>query len=352
MAVGDSGNEVRAQVVLPAVDAERCVHGALPNASCRACVAVCPLGAFALDEDGLSLDTQACDGCGLCAGVCPQEAIDLDARMQPLLRPSGGVSTVFLACDRVAAVGEPGQVACVHGVSLSAVARCHAKGAQVFALARGECRDCPRNTAATIDDRVAQVSRLATDRGLPVMRVRECAIAVWRQERDEAAHMSRRSLFRAALKPTVAHAPPASALQPGAPAGVIVARRDAARVALMVPVIDRKACTACGACVEVCPHRVLSLKTTDQGAAYEIDATACTGCGICVDACDVGAVALQAWGPAHPQPVPLARGHCRHCGVTFHRVADEGGEGVPAGQQLCPICAKHPHHKSLYQVLP
>lgn len=350
MAVSDGRDEVRATVVQPAVDADRCVHGALPAASCRACAAICPRSAFVLDADGLAFDADLCDGCGLCVGACPQEAIDLGVRLQPLIRTVGRVSTVFVACDAVAKGNEPGQVACLHGISLPALARCHAKGAHAVALARGECRTCARNTSATIDDRLVQVSLLARDRGLPTLSARYLPIGAWRAERDEAAGMSRRALFRAAVEPPPKAAPPAAVLVPGVPIGVILARRDAATIALMAPIIDVAACTACGACIEVCPHRVLSLRKNEAGAAYEVDATACTGCGICSDACDVDAISLQASAPARPKPVVLEKAHCRHCGVMFYRTC--GNSGGAAAEQLCSICAKHPHHKSLYQVLP
>lgn len=352
MAVSDGRGEVSATVVHPAVDGERCVHGALPAASCRACAAICPTSAFVLDEDGLTFDADVCDGCGLCVGACPQEAIDLGARLHPLIRPVRGVSTAFLACDAVARGNEPGQVACLHGVGLPELARCHARGAHAFALARGDCRSCARNSSATIDDRIQQVSRLTLDRGLPSIAARYLPIGAWREERDEAAIMSRRSLFRAALKPEAKAPPAAAVLAPGVPAGVVLARREAATMALMAPIIDGATCTACGACVEVCPHRVLSFKTLDTGAAYEVDATACTGCGMCVDACDVDAVTLQAPASARPPPVVLDKARCRHCGVVFYRTSGHSGGVAATDVQLCRICAKHPHHKSLYQVLP
>ena len=60
---------------LPTVITERCVHTQLTQASCRACVDSCPVKAWVLDDETLSIDTGACDGCGLCASACPQGAI-------------------------------------------------------------------------------------------------------------------------------------------------------------------------------------------------------------------------------------------------------------------------------------
>ena len=51
--------------------------------------------------------------------------------------------------------------------------------------------------------------------------------------------------------------------------------------------IDKEKCTACGACVEVCPVDAISLK--DKA---EVDADTCIECGACVDECPVEAISL------------------------------------------------------------
>lgn len=47
------------------------------------CVAVCPTGALHQDgKDGLViLDVELCDGCGLCVGACPFQAIWVDGEL-------------------------------------------------------------------------------------------------------------------------------------------------------------------------------------------------------------------------------------------------------------------------------
>jgi Pyruvate/2-oxoacid:ferredoxin oxidoreductase delta subunit len=62
-------------LVLPEILAERCVHSVLETARCHACVDSCPRDAWVLDDESLGIDTEACDGCGLCAAACPQAAI-------------------------------------------------------------------------------------------------------------------------------------------------------------------------------------------------------------------------------------------------------------------------------------
>ena len=51
--------------------------------------------------------------------------------------------------------------------------------------------------------------------------------------------------------------------------------------------IDKEKCTACGACVEVCPVDAISLN--DKA---EVDEDTCIECGACVDECPVEAISL------------------------------------------------------------
>jgi ferredoxin len=55
----------------------------------------------------------------------------------------------------------------------------------------------------------------------------------------------------------------------------------------MPAIVDKETCTACGACVEVCPVEAI---TMPEKAV--IDAETCTECGVCVDECPVDAISL------------------------------------------------------------
>mgnify|MGYP006302592711 CR=1 FL=1 len=49
----------------------------------------------------------------------------------------------------------------------------------------------------------------------------------------------------------------------------------------------KKKCTACGACVDVCPVDAITLE--DKAV---VDADTCIDCGTCVDECPVEAITL------------------------------------------------------------
>ena len=53
-------------------------------------------------------------------------------------------------------------------------------------------------------------------------------------------------------------------------------------------IADRKHCTGCGACADVCPRGCISMRTSEEGFLFpSVDESRCTGCGICGKVCHV-----------------------------------------------------------------
>lgn len=330
------------------------MHGRCPIAQCSACVAACPLSALALEDEGLTFDSDICDGCALCAPACPEQAIDVGHASRPMISPPGATDRAFLACELVVDPSEQGAVACLNAVSAVELARIHNRGVRTLTAARADCANCIRNNGPTLSDRLANLSKLTRDRGLASLSLKFLDAADWREQRDDARQVTRRSLFRSAIggrqPASQDHERDDAAADPlgiAAP-DLILGAQDRATLATVSPSIDHAACVACGACVEVCEHGALRLlgRKTDA-ARYEIDATHCTGCALCIDSCEPGAITLLAWGQAHPPSVPLVAGKCRLCSSPFHRVAHPA-----ADTSLCHICATKSHRQKLFQVLP
>ena len=65
-------SEIKLSAITAKVDTEHCVK-------CLTCVRSCPfeVPAFNSDEGVIEIDEALCHGCGICAGVCPREAIGL-----------------------------------------------------------------------------------------------------------------------------------------------------------------------------------------------------------------------------------------------------------------------------------
>ncbi len=64
--------EIKLSAITAKVDTEHCVK-------CLTCVRSCPfqVPAFNSDEGVIEIDEAICHGCGICASVCPREAIGL-----------------------------------------------------------------------------------------------------------------------------------------------------------------------------------------------------------------------------------------------------------------------------------
>jgi len=56
---------------------------------------------------------------------------------------------------------------------------------------------------------------------------------------------------------------------------------------IMVAIVDKEKCTACGTCVDTCP--VQAIKLDDKAV---VDQDNCIDCGTCVDGCPEGAISL------------------------------------------------------------
>ncbi len=69
--VGVAGKTGSWRLEKPIVDNDKCVR-------CFLCEIYCPVNVVRVDrEKGVSIDYEYCKGCGICANVCPHDAITM-----------------------------------------------------------------------------------------------------------------------------------------------------------------------------------------------------------------------------------------------------------------------------------
>lgn len=339
--------------MLPEIEENWCVHSRIENASCQACVDICPQNAWQLDDDGLDLDIEACDGCGLCAPVCPESAIYHNYKA--LLRQRGVFHWAFLACDQVGLNEETqGLIPCAHALGLRDLLELHHQGMQALFVAVGNCEECSRGSGGFFEDILA-LNNALEDRELPQILLKSLDADSWLkqssyQEMQPALKVgfdnTRRSFFKQGLQQSVQTVGQTVGFleetlkQMPQPVANLLPNQDG--ILPFVPVIYVEHCIGCDACLKLCPHQVIEL----EGNKYLLHAKQCTGCMICVDVCNDEAIDIEQWVLPEITEIPLNNKRCKRCGAPFHRPIVE-----QINHNLCPICLQVNHHRNLFQVL-
>ncbi len=334
---------------LPVLDAAACLLDRAATAACDACARACPTGTLRAESGGLELFPGLCTGCGGCGAACPAGAITVEGAV-PLPPPETDAAGRALLVCPVRSPRDP-QAICVQALGLEALAALWLRGGRRLWLDTGDCAACPGGRGLDLSRHLATLNALLADRGLPGL-VAEPAPgrAADRVPRlGQGPDRRRRGLLGlAAARPDPADDRPReralARLQQ-------LARDRGPRRFAHVPVIDPARCTACHACVRLCPEAALTLIIAGTGdAVYRVDAARCTGCGLCAGCCEEDAVRIEMLA-VEPGEVPLVSRQCPGCRVTFQRPAARDNGDATATGGLCPICARAPHFRKLHQIL-
>jgi ferredoxin len=342
----------RREFTIPEIDGESCVYALLDSASCRACVEVCPQGAWSLDDESLDIDAARCDGCGLCAPACPQGAIRHG--YEPVRRRWKSRPLAFSACEQAPLPETAQTMPCLHALGVGDLLGLYRDGYRYLVQPRVDCDVCPRGAGPRLADTLGQMNLMLSSRGQPEMKLRVVPAEKWQEMLSSTdapvvgPRLGRRGFLRHALGTGIEEGLKAAGVvqaeQDGfVPPGTLLARVSNGDVLPYVPMIDPLSCSGCDACVRLCPHGALALEENDDETHYAVQAQNCTGCGICVDVCDQGAISVQRWQAQRQWELPLSAKACSGCKVPFHvPVARSAGEE-------CPVCAKATRYQDLYQ---
>lgn len=346
---------VAADLRIPDIDGERCVHSMAEQASCRACVDSCPRDAWQLDDDGLNLDTLACDGCGLCAPACPQGALYQDREI--LHGNWHGRHVAVVACEYAGIRPGPGMLPCLHTLGQRELLRLHRSGVTHLVSCSGDCDRCIRHSTTPLSDHLNRVNHWLGSRAQTPLTPVRMAPAQWQHVADtlsdaagEVPTLSRRAFFRAGLD-TGARVlgfdrdQRERFLAAGELLGELPGTPDEKAAMPFVPHIDATRCSACHACSRLCPRGAIEQVEDLASSAYALHPASCTGCQLCSDICDRNAITVARDTAAAYRRIELEKHQCRRCGVAFFRTVDSRADG-----EDCTICAQTNHHGRLYQV--
>jgi len=363
--------------------AELCAHGASGLKGCTRCLDVCSTTAITSAGSQIRVDPYLCQGCATCTLACPTGALSfkmptrevLHRRLaETLRRPSAPPRPVLVVHGQAQAEVVHGAAATRDVLTLAAEPlpafgeeswlEAFALGAHALVLLDDE-RLAPASRAL-IGESIAQARTLLQSLGVPAHRlgfVPVDALASWLDDlaRSTDAPAGDESGARTAAAPQAPAATKRLALlgafgRLGSGDAAAAPVELTAGACLGEVLVDRKRCTLCFACVNLCPTGALS---SDEGGTPRLSFAedACVQCGLCERGCPEKAVTL------HPRFTPQAgaRGTtrvlnedellaCTTCGTpfisrkllasSFERIKDHPvlAKGGRERLMTCPAC--------------
>ena len=363
--------------------AEWCAHGASGVKGCTRCLDVCSTSAITSAGNQIRVDPYLCQGCATCALACPTGALSFRQPSSESLRQQ-------LAEALSRSVAPAASLLVVHGsaqaesVQLAVGARpmltmaidplpsfgeelwleAFALGAQGVALLDDE--HLPPAPRELVYARVAQARLQLQALGIPGRRlgfVAVDALAAWLDEqvRSPMAQAGDASGARPAAVPqtrpsTKRLAQLAALARLGQGAAAVSSVELRAGACFGEVRVDRKRCTMCFACTNLCPTGAL---TSDEGGTPRLRFAedACVQCGLCEKGCPERAITLH----ARFRPQASLRGAtrvlnedellaCTTCGTpfisrkllasSFERIKDHPvlAQGGRERLMTCPAC--------------
>ncbi len=333
-----------------AIVKDRCVAVRNRNATCRACVHVCPNAVIDVAANDITFEFSSCTGCGACIAVCPTEAIiglsptdaDLSARLEDSTKANDGACVI--ACARISSKRQAdparyAEVPCLSRLDEVTLLEAVAHGAASVELVDGVCSTCKyRDGIPHLDVTVAEANGLLEVQGSEVRVERSSAFpdAVLVEDASGLFGSTRRGFFSDAVgaaKETALVAAKATIEQELGLKQAEVAIGERLRVGAggSLPILamkrhmraldaldaingepddrevtsrmfadvslDLSRCNACGMCAVFCPSGAMkrdeAKKASDPLKHIEFLACECVNCGMCADVCWKGAISIS-----------------------------------------------------------
>ena len=349
---------VKQESLLPQINANACLHALYDQSECQTCVDSCPSEAWVLGDESLGLDTEICDGCGLCVPTCPSGALYI--HFPWVIRSFGGQMIALFSCDKSSIAEKAPRIPCIHALGLRQLLLMYQSGIRHLLVSTAECRNCTRNPDYGIHQRVEQLNRLLCERNGEPVKILQRSVQVWKRifNTDElisrGTQLPRREFLRGGgrlLRSQLLVLDPLNLSESRSipPGGLLPAANDVELHWPWAPRIHAHQCNGCDACIKLCPTDALQMVNGEAAgpAKYMLNPATCTGCGICENVCESQAISVNSHVLSKAHTIELVEHKCTACGNDFHypRRADS------SEQKLCRICLERNHSNKLFQVL-
>jgi Pyruvate/2-oxoacid:ferredoxin oxidoreductase delta subunit len=280
----------------------QCVRNASPFSTCTACQESCEKNAIIIENSGIQIVKEQCDGCGLCIPSCPVQALE---GLSPNRKTIG--DTVVLGEDL-----RPTKYELLHF---------YKKGVRTIAIPKGDTK-----MQILIDETNAILEKMKKN----LFRVVTESVHDLKGE----TRLSRRAFFSNLAKDSKN-----LALSTVTPARWRFDQDKFKRAgmfegwALFQVHLESDKCTLCEACFRLCPGKVFMT----NGSLLVIVNGNCNGCSLCMDVCRENALrveqdlqkALELEATIHPLS-------CQKCFCDFLSWDED---------DTCPICQGTGQHR-------
>ena len=314
---------------LISVNEEACLNYNYKKNGCRNCRDLCPQKCW---NDAGQIETEKCNGCGLCQAACPVDAIGVEGisvtHWAQVVEKKE--TTLHFSCTRFGT----GPWSCLGFLT--------ARDMIALALTGNEkdicdvvihdikCRQCNPPVSTHLEREIAVANSFLLEFGKRKVQHGENVGACATIE----TLLDRRAFFSSLLK--VGAQTARNVIWPGdsvAPLPKNAWRQQTLQkidwpqgVQSAFPVLTvAENCIACGMCEKICPTKAITSFAKETGLELTHAPFACTGCGLCLEHCPEEAIAFAQTGSNLPYLlISKEFPHCNECGALFQ----------PAGKQL------------------
>lgn len=356
------------------VSIERCQPWRVKKARCRLCLEACPVDAcITFEENILSINESACNGCGICTAACPSGALTLEGLSDGAL--AGRVlasekKKVLFGC----ALGPAGhnqadaekdidaiRLGCMAIANESVLAGLVLSGVEEISLLLDGCSTCGfKKGKEIIEGSMRRAENLLSAFRLSGRIRPACETGkdgksgrpVWRELKPGPVY-SRRELFSFFRGTAEVHI--AEKKETGTNAWDAIAGKRAVLMHALKGAVPQatdtqigigafpvrslsigEGCTLCGRCEAFCPTGALKRIEEAEEVRIDFDMGLCAGCFECAEFCPSGALAyngsLRPDGMRGPASTLLKKkiAQCPVCGSGY----------LPDVDPACPVCGK------------
>lgn len=370
--------------------ADRCIRHHIKQATCDACIQVCPVSAISWQGE-MSIDSDLCQDCGLCRSACPQGVFTHET--YSIQYPSIRSDHKGYACRETKPMDGLYRLPCLGMLDETELVTASVQQTDSLELWFGHCVGCAWKQGQKmalqsveraetilqflqIDVQIRchvpeQTARSHTGSGMnscagsgqqPAINRRDLFYMGWKWAANQSKKQVAQKLNQVAdrlAEPTSSVAgernkkkPPArrfKLLQLLVAKGMDPAQRQVPNLSLQKRI--RHTCNHCRLCTETCPNGALTYLSDDRTGSVHFSHTLCTDCNGCLDVCPEQAIInvspyridtaanhnsctnTHTAKTALPNRILLSQtplADCPDCGQTFPQLAPD--------QERCGIC--------------